>query len=98
DGARMLPAGLLREPWRALQRADFVVASRLARGEDPAPILEWLGRRAPAARLAAGRHEVSGVRTLAGNPVAAAGRVRVVTGTGNPDAVVRTAREAGFEV
>jgi tetraacyldisaccharide 4'-kinase len=98
DSARMLPAGPLREPWRALQRADFVVASRLAPGEDPAPTLERLARRAPAAKLAAGRHEVSGARTLAGLSVPSAGRVRVVTGTGNPEAVAQSAREAGFEV
>ncbi|MEO5617079.1 MAG: tetraacyldisaccharide 4'-kinase [Candidatus Eisenbacteria bacterium] len=95
---RMLPAGPLREPWRALQRATFVVASRLDPGEDPARVLECLARRAPAAALAAGRHEVRGARTLDGTPVAAEGRVRVVTATGNPESVARTAREAGFTV
>jgi tetraacyldisaccharide 4'-kinase len=99
EGAlRMLPAGRLREPWRALQRADFVVASRLDPAEDPARILSWLARRAPGARLAAGRHQVRGARTLAGAAVEAAGRVRVVTATGNPEAVGRSAGEAGFTV
>ncbi len=96
--SRMLPAGRLREPWRALQRADFVVASRLGPDEDPDPALAWLARRAPGARLAAGRHEPAGARSLEGAPAEAGGAVRVVTATGNPDAVARTAREAGFRV
>src|SRR5262249_4297974 len=53
---------------------------------------------APAAVRAAGRHAIRGATTLAGVPAAAGGRVRVVTATGNPDAVVRSAAEAGFEV
>jgi len=96
-GGRMLPGGRLREPWRALQRASFVIASRLDPGADPGAALEWLARRAPGAGLAAGRHAVRGVRTLAGEASKPEGRVRVVTATGNPGAVARTAREAGFE-
>jgi tetraacyldisaccharide 4'-kinase len=97
-GRAMLPGGRLREPIRALQRADAVVLTRLAPGEDPAPWLEEARRAAPAARLAAGRHAVRGLRDLAGNPRAIAGRVLVSTATGNPAAVARTAREAGLEV
>ena len=95
---RMLPGGRLREPWRALQRADFVVASRLDEGESPDGAFAWLRDHAPAARLAAGRHAVTGVRGLASGPAAFGGRVRVVTGTGHPESVARTARAAGFEV
>ena len=95
---RLLPAGRLREPWRALQRAEIVVVSRLAHGEDPAPHLAAAARWAPAALLAAGRHAVRGARRLDGTPAAAAGAARVVTATGNPAAVARTAHEAGFEV
>jgi len=95
---RLLPGGRMREPWRALARADFVVASRLDHGESPDEILRWLGAHAPAARLAAGRHEVTGARGLVSGPAAVGGRVRVVTGTGHPESVARTAREAGFEV
>jgi len=95
---RLLPGGRLREPWRALQRADFVIASRLDAGESPDAALAWLRDRAPAARFAAGRHAVTGVRGLTSGPAPVAGRVRVVTGTGHPESVARTAREAGLEV
>jgi tetraacyldisaccharide 4'-kinase len=97
-GGALIPAGRLREPWRALQRAQFVVVSRLDPSEDPAPLFARLARRAPAARLAAGRHAVSGIRTRGGERLEGGARVRVVTGTGNPEAVARTAREAGLEV
>jgi tetraacyldisaccharide 4'-kinase len=97
-GGALLPAGRLREPWRALQRAQCVVVSRLDPGEDPSPLLANLARRAPAARLAAGRHAVRGIRTHGGERLSGPARVRVVTGTGNPEAVARTAREAGLEV
>jgi tetraacyldisaccharide 4'-kinase len=97
-GGALLPAGRMREPWRALQRAQFVVVSRLDAGEDPAPIFTRLARLAPAAKLAAGRHAVSAVRTRGGERLEGPARVRVVTGTGNPEAVARTAREAGLEV
>ncbi len=96
SGGRLLPAGRLREPRRALQRAGVVVVSRLPAGEDPAPWLERVHPYAPAALLAAGRHRVTGVRDAAGSPVPAAGPAHVVTATGNPEAVARSAREAGF--
>jgi tetraacyldisaccharide 4'-kinase len=96
-GGRLLPAGRLREPRRALQRAGVLVASRLGPGENPAALLAEIGRGAPAARLAAGRHRVAGVRGVDGAPRAAAGPARVVTGTGNPGAVARSVAEAGFE-
>jgi tetraacyldisaccharide 4'-kinase len=95
-GGRLLPAGRLREPLRALQRAQVVIVSRLAPGEDPAPILAEVQRRAPAALLAAARHVPAGVRDLAGQPVAAQGAARVLTATGNPGAVAASASEAGF--
>jgi tetraacyldisaccharide 4'-kinase len=97
-GGRLLPAGRLREPVRALQRADAVVVSRLPIGEDPAPWLARVARLAPAARTAAGRHRVTGVRALAGEAPPAGSRVQVVTATGNPAAVGRSAAEAGLEV
>ena len=95
-GGRLLPAGRLREPLVALQRAGVVVVSRLASGEDPEPWLAEVRRRAPAAWVAAARHEPAGVHSLDGEPVAAAGAARVLTATGNPGAVERSALEAGF--
>ncbi len=98
-GGRLLPAGRLREPRRALQRAEVVVVTRLAPGQDPAPLLAEARAYAPAATLAAGRHAVRGVSPLDPDaPPPAGERVRVVTGTGNPRAVVASAREAGLEV
>lgn len=98
-GGALLPAGRLREPRRALQRAEVVVISRLAIRQDPAPLLAAARRVAPAALLAAGRHAPRAIEPLiAGGPVPPHCRVRVVTGTGNPEAVAATAREAGLEV
>lgn len=96
-GGALLPQGLLREPRRALQRAEVVILTRVPVGFDPAPVLDEIGRWAPAALRAAGRHEVREVRTLAGVRVDG-GRVRVVTATGHPHAVNASAAEAGLEV
>ncbi len=95
-GGRLLPMGRLREPLVALQRAAVIVVTRLALGEDPEPLLAEVRRRAPAAWVAAARHAVDGVRDLAGAPLAARGAARVLTATGNPEAVAASAREAGF--
>lgn len=97
-GARLLPAGRLREPRRALQRADVVVVTRLAPGEDPGPCLADAKRYAPAASFAGARHRVTGARRMDGTPLAEGERVWLVTATGNPAAVERTAREAGLAV
>ena len=97
-GGRLLPAGRLREPLRALQRARVVVVTRLGAGEDPGPWLQRARPLAPGAHLAAARHRVTGVRPLRPAAFPAGARVRVVTGTGNPRAVEASAREAGLEV
>lgn len=97
-GGRLLPAGRLREPVRALQRADVVVVSRVPPGEEPDPWLERVARLAPGAVLAAGRHRVTGVRALAGGAVPAGVGVHVVSATGNPRAVEASAREAGLRI
>ena len=96
-GGRLLPAGWLREPRRALQRAGLVVITRLGVQEDPREAYEAVRPYAPAAQLAAGRHALAGVRTLSGEVRTARGEAFVVTATGNPMAVAASAREAGFE-
>ncbi len=100
-GGALLPAGRLREPHRALQRADLIVVSRLDPGEDPEVLIDALRRYAPAAEFAAGRHRVAGVRPLGAGEVnseARALRYRLVTATGSPAAVERSAREAGLDL
>ena len=97
-GGRLLPAGRLREPRRALQRARVVVVSRLGPGEDPGPLMAEVRAYAPGALIGAARHRVSGVRSFEGTPAPAAGKALVLTATGNPRAVEASAREAGFEV
>lgn len=95
-GGALLPEGRLREPLVALQRASVVVVTRLEPGEDATPWLSQVRRRAPAAWVAAARHEPAGVRTLEGADFSARGEARVLTATGNPAAVERSAAEAGF--
>lgn len=95
-GGALFPAGLLREPRRALQRASAVIVSRATDAAEAARVLGELRPYAPAARLAAGRHRVVAVRGEDGSPVAARGPARVVTATGRPQAVAATAAEAGF--
>ena len=96
-GGRLLPAGRMREPHRALQRADWLVLTRTPPGPLD-PVRADVTRYAPAARLAAGRHRVLGVRRLDGGAGERPARVHLVTATGNPDAVEASAREAGLEV
>jgi len=95
-GGRLVPAGRLREPVRAIQRAGLVVVTRLAPGDDPEPLLAEVRRRAPGALVAAARHAVAGVRDLSGRSLAARGGCRVATAPGNPEAVAASALEAGF--
>jgi tetraacyldisaccharide 4'-kinase len=95
-GEALLPAGRMREPRRALQRAHALVISRLAPGESPARWFEEVRPYAPGALLAAGRHRVTGVRDAAGQAARPGGPARVVTATGNPAAVARSAAEAGY--
>lgn len=98
-GGRFLPAGRLREPHRALQRAGAVVVTRLERPEDLTSLSAEIRRYAPGALLAGGRHRVVGVRPHGAGAVASptgAGPARIVTATGRPTAVARSAEEAGF--
>jgi len=97
-GGRLMHAGRLREPRRALQRASVVVVSRLGPAEDPVPLMAEVRTYAPGALIAAARHRVNGARTLDGDSAPVGGRARVVTATGNPRAVEASAREAGFDV
>ena len=96
-GERLLPAGRLREPLRALQRADFVVITRVDAGVDLEAGFARVRRLAPAALLAAGRHVARRAALLRGGAFDA-NRVWILTATGNPAAVERSAIAAGYEV
>ncbi len=95
-GGRLLPAGRLREPLRALQRASAVAITRLEAGDDPAELIALARSYAPGALFGAATHRGAGVVSLDGRAVAASGPARVLTATGNPQAVARTAEQAGF--
>lgn len=95
-GGLLLPAGRLREPLRAVQRAQALVLTRCP--EPPAAALrERLRRLAPAAAFARASHRVSGIRAHGMLPPMGR-RAWLVTATGNPAAVERSAREAGLEL
>lgn len=93
---RLLPAGRLREPLRALERAQLVIVSRAPDPEAASAIIESVRPYAPSASFAAGHHALERVRTVAGGVAEAGGPAHVVTATGNPEAVVASARAAGF--
>ena len=97
-GGRLLPAGRMREPRRALQRASFVVLTRLAPDDDPLAAIDRVRPWAPGARFAAGRHQVTRVARADGVPLPPGAAVWVLTATGNPEAVAASALESGFEV
>jgi tetraacyldisaccharide 4'-kinase len=97
DEDALLPAGRLREPRRALQRADWLILTRATPPLDRGQV-DALRRFAPAAGFAAGRHRVVGLRSLDGAERPRPSRARVVTATGNPEAVGASAREAKLEV
>jgi tetraacyldisaccharide 4'-kinase len=95
-GEALLPAGRLREPLRAMQRAQALILTRSAAAPGPA-LRERLGRLAPAALLGRASHRVVGVRAEGAAP-RMAHRAWLVTATGNPAAVEASAREAGLEL
>lgn len=96
-GDELLPLGRLREPRRALQRAGIVVVSQATDLAHADAVIAASKPFAPAAVWAAGRHRITGVRDLMGALVTARGPARLVTATGNPESVARSAREAGFD-
>ena len=96
-GGELLPLGRLREPRRALQRAQVVVISQALDLAHADAVIEQVFAWAPAALWAAGRHRFRVVRDLHGVEVASRGPARLVTATGNPAAVERSARNAGYD-
>ncbi len=95
-GGRLLPAGRLREPLRALQRATAIVVTRLEPDDDPDALVATVRRHAPGARFACARHRAAAVVDLAQRPFPASGQARVLTATGNAAAVARSVEGVGF--
>jgi tetraacyldisaccharide 4'-kinase len=101
----LLPRGLLREPVRALRRADLLVVTRtdqVADG-DLAATLSRLGQAAPGVPVVSACHAPIGLRALSGEetsrPADLAGmRVLALSAIGNPVAFERTLEDLGAEV
>ena len=107
--ARVLPAGLLREPPGALARADAVLLTRVERAGPgrAAEVGAWVRRHHGRAPLASFAHRWSGLDAFApgavepeGRPLAAlrGRRVYAAAGVGHPAAFAEQLREAGAEV
>jgi tetraacyldisaccharide 4'-kinase len=96
SGGDLLPLGRLREPRRALQRADAVILTRARDVESARSAERAIRPYAPAARFAAARHRPAGVRGLGGEPREASGPAVLVAAIGNPEAARASALEAGF--
>ena len=103
---RCFPAGLMREPWSALARADAVVLTRTDQA-GVARALRWealLRERFPALPLYRARHEPGRLADLSGRPVAgglsalAGRRVAAAAGIGRPEAFAATLTSLGADV
>jgi len=101
-GGRCLPAGLLREPWESLERADALLITRSEQvGEDLLRELEgFIAGRFPRLWLGRARRVVEGVRDASGivTPVRAGTRVLAFCGLGNPAAFFASLPPLGLEV
>jgi tetraacyldisaccharide 4'-kinase len=100
---RLLPAGPLREPPRALGRADMVLLTRHAPGMDTASATALLDRHAPRAWRGTAAHRTIGVRPLGrpgrktGPGPPATGPVVAACAIARPETFHAALAEAGFE-
>jgi tetraacyldisaccharide 4'-kinase len=98
----LLPRGLLREPVRALRRADLIVVTRCDQAENLPLLRARLTRAAPGIPRCEARHEVVGLVAADGASEPAAllcgRRIVAVSGIGNPEAFRRTLADLGPEV
>jgi tetraacyldisaccharide 4'-kinase len=100
---RLFPAGPLREPLRALGRADLIVASGAGPGGATDDVADAARRYAPGARLLAARYEPTEcweTRRMTVEPAAtlAGRRLLAFAGIAYPGAFHQTLEEVGVEV
>lgn len=99
----LLPRGLLREPLRALRRADVIIMTRCDQMAHSKlqQVETRLARLAPAALRLKCNHVVIGVERLDGEPISKSLEgvpVVVVAGIGQPGAFLHTVHTLGAEV
>jgi tetraacyldisaccharide 4'-kinase len=97
-GGHLLPAGRLREPRSALDRADLIVITR----SNHVPAIESVVRRYSAAPIFYARTELASIYSPA-RPQLTASEARSKTffafcGIGNPDAFIADLRDWGFQI
>ncbi len=99
-GGHLLLAGRLREPRRALKRADIIVITRSSH----APAVEAAIRRDSSAPVFYARPRLDSVRSLRGgypgvdDPAARERKFYAFCGVGNPHAFLADLREWGFQI
>jgi tetraacyldisaccharide 4'-kinase len=99
-GGHLLPAGRLREPRRALKRADIIVITRSSH----APAVEAAIRRDSNAPFFYARSRLDSVRSLHGgypgvdDPAARERKFYAFCGIGNPSAFLADLRDWGFQI
>ena len=94
-GGAPIPLGRLREPLAALGRADAIVVTRTAPGDDIAAIEARVRKYNAKAPVFASRVAVRGWRDAAGDAASLPPRAAAFCGLGNPDSFWRTLRELG---
>lgn len=98
DGGHLLPAGRLREPPHALDRAEFVLLTR-ARGANDVPQVEATIRGyAPRVTILQSDHDPQGFFDVHGEEVASPRRAVVFCGIGNPGRLRDDLEGLGIEV
>ena len=94
-GGAPIPLGRLRESLAALGRADAIVVTRTAPGDNITAIEARVRRYNAKAPVFQSRVAARGWRDAAGEPASLPPRVAAFCGLGNPDSFWRTLRELG---
>jgi tetraacyldisaccharide 4'-kinase len=100
---RVIPAGTLREPLSAMDRADAVICTRTPDSGIPENLTRVISRHCPGRPVLAARHAPSGITPLGSGPLARTVQdpsvgFLLVSGIGNPGSFRRTAEALGLRV